>query len=447
MGECPFEIVSCSWPYPDEPNNENWTSEPLWEAPIMPNLPQPRWEIIQDHLYWSINWSDFFKGCELNPYPIRGGQMRGFYMVFRIKIKSVGTLIIWDNNGNIIRRNHQIIHVCRNPDTLMQSKFAVEVGDYLEIAQRHLQGEWQWYAELRSDHTDHSNLLQPTSLLTPYLFHVQERLLHPSGPPLKMLTHGRAPFRSIIAIYSMILNGYVPSSIYLFGEHQWDSRTRHLFASLLPFANVVPTRDLLTYVQSLGQDTLVDLARQYWFVLKACANDLFPPYEFCHMDDDVFILGSPQEALHAFEAHDLVYAPDEDLGAKYAAAWGGSLPLCTANFNSGLFWMRNVFDPRWLAEQAAKVKPTPIINEVLWEQGFLANVYADQKTYALPSQRYLLPVFDGLPGGIVGYDYINNPCGLTSIHFGGLVQKPSDGITLHLLPQLLDTTWMELTHL
>jgi hypothetical protein len=62
----------------------------------------------------------------------------------------------------------------------------------------------------------------------------------------------------------------------------------------------------------------------------------------------------------------------------------------------------------------------------LWEQGFMATEFADAAATALPTQRYFYPIFDGLPGGILGYDWAANPCGFTSAHFGGLSQKPSD---------------------
>jgi hypothetical protein len=46
-------------------------------------------------------------------------------------------------------------------------------------------------------------------------------------------------------------------------------------------------------------------------------------------------------------------------------------------------------------------------------------------------------LLDGLPGGILGYDYRNNPCGFRAIHFGGLPEKPSDAVALVLADDIL----------
>lgn len=54
-----------------------------------------------------------------------------------------------------------------------------------------------------------------------------------------------------------------------------------------------------------------------------------------------------------------------------------------------------------------------------------------------PTNRYSYPVFDGMPGGIVGYDYAGNPSGLVSVHFGGLFEKPSDTTTILLAADIL----------
>lgn len=432
MLECPFEIINCSWPS----SYEEGISEPAWDAVLMPILPELRCEIIHNEVCWCFNWSSFFSRCELTPYPVESGQMRGFQLVFRIKVKSTGTLIIWDDNGSVIRRNQQIIHNCKHSYELVRSEFTARAGDHLEIAQSHLGGEWKWYANLSPEYVNHSDSLKPVTLLLPYLSQIQERLSDPGGPALKLFTHGKTPLRSVAAVYSMVLNGYVPSSIYLFGEHQWSSYARYLFSSLLPFAHIVATEELITYIASLDVPRLVAWAQQYWWVMKTCISIFYPPHKFCLIDDDVFILKPTGDALQAFQTYDLVHAPDNDTGKEYIATWGGSLPLRTATFSAGLYWMRNTFDLRWLAARTTKVDPGTV-NNVLWEQGFIATIFAQKNTYTLPSQRYFFPFFDGLPGGGLGYDYASNPCDFTSIHFGGLGKKPSDGIALYLLLQLL----------
>jgi hypothetical protein len=74
----------------------------------------------------------------------------------------------------------------------------------------------------------------------------------------------------------------------------------------------------------------------------------------------------------------------------------------------------------------------------LWEQGFFAALFAGDPTLELPTQRYFYPLFDGLPGGIMDYDYASNPCGFASVHFGGLVEKPGDTAALALAAEILN---------
>ncbi len=237
-----------------------------------------------------------------------------------------------------------------------------------------------------------------------------------------------------------MLNGYAPPEIYLFGERDWSVQARDLLASLLPFACVVPTDQVLMRLRSLGGSTLATLAQHYWFVMKLCVSLFHAPDECCVMDDDVFVLDRVNDALDAFRTHDLVFGPDQDFGARYHATWGrvfGQLgALRTARCSAWLYWMRPIADPRWLAAKALRVRPDPRAPP-LWEQGFIALAYAQKNVVELPSQRYLFAAIEGLPGGMLGYDYGRNPCGFASIHFGGLAEKPSDDVALHLAPAIL----------
>src|SRR5205823_9976341 len=217
---------------------------------LMPIPSQPRWEIIQEELCWALNWSELFQ-CELKPWdPIIGGEMRGFHMIFRLHIKASGTFVFWGNAGCLIRRNETIIYASRDTPLLSRGEIEVTSGEHLEIAQWHLRDEWQWGAYMQRP--EQTVLTVLTSLLAPYLELVQERLRHSQGPALKMYTSGSAPLRTIVALYSMVLNGYTPSEVSLFGEHQWNERTRDLFARWLPFAHVVSTPQVITRLHALA---------------------------------------------------------------------------------------------------------------------------------------------------------------------------------------------------
>jgi hypothetical protein len=147
--------------------------------------------------------------------------------------------------------------------------------------------------------------------------------------------------------------------------------------------------------------------------MKACIALLYPPKEFCVLDDDLFVIDSVADALEHF---------------RHA--------MPTGTFNAGLYWCRQVHDSRRIAGDMLRSRPAAWM-PFLWEQGFIASTYARSSVVSLPSQRYLFPVFDGLPGGMLGYDYANNPCGLASVHFGGLGDKPSDAIMAYLAPEIL----------
>jgi hypothetical protein len=72
-----------------------------------------------------------------------------------------------------------------------------------------------------------------------------------------------------------------------------------------------------------------------------------------------------------------------------------------------------------------------------YDQGFVATLYARRNAHQLSTQRYFFPLCEGLPGGLLGYDYAGNPCSFASVHFAGLLEKPSDPVTLWLAPQIL----------
>jgi len=432
----PFTLQHLSWPQPVEVHSERWASEPNWDAPAMPSLPAWKLVLIDDVPCWSLDWRDHFRSGTKRWNPYEGGELRGFQVNFRLQVPHDGRLIFWDDDGSIIRRRGEIIHEDRSAHSLQRHELQVNAGDVLDIAQWQLGWDWMWSARLEADET--RDQLSGLSPFRAALSEVQRQLLHPTGPPLKMYTHGKSPLCVVAGIYSMILNGYTPSAIILFGEEQWSKRTRSLFAELLPFAEVFRFHDAVTQIGRLAGNPLAGLARQHWFVMKACVALFLPPTECCMMDDDILILDSVDDALQAFSQCDLVYSPDQELGHGYVSTWGrllghsGHLP--TGRFNAGLYWIRNVPDLRRVGISAARCRESL---PFLWEQGLIATAYARRPTYQLPSQRYLFVLFDGLPGGLYGYDYANNPCGFAAIHYGGLAEKPSDAFAVQVLSDVL----------
>jgi len=432
----PFTLLQVSWPQPIEVRDNRWISPPAWDAPAMPTLPAWKPVLMDDVPCWSLDWRDVFRAGVKRWNPHEGGELCGFQVVFRIQVSAAGRLVFWDDDGSIVRRKGEIIHEDRSAHSLRRHELQVAAGDVLEVAQWQLGWEWLWTANLESEETrDQQSGLAPFRAWLPV---VERQLIHPTGPPLKMYTHGRSPLCAIAAVYSLVLNGYTPSSVILFGEDQWPARTRSLFAELLPFVQVFKARDAMNGIAQRAGNALAELARRHWYVMKACIALCLPPSECCVMDDDIVILDSLDDALQAFSTAELVYSPDQDLGNGYVATWGRLLghagPLSTARFNAGLYWIRNLPDVRRIGLAAARCRQTM---PFFWEQGLIATAYARRPTFQLPSQRYLFVLFDGLPGGIYGYDYASNPCGFAAVHYGGLAEKPSEGFAVHFLEEVL----------
>lgn len=400
----------------------------------MPLLPQLQTREIDGRSCWMIDWRKVFSHHLRFHHSHASGEMRGFHVVFRVRARDSGTLIFWDDDGSIIRCNGKILHEDRECHALARHEIVVRAGDCLEIAQWQYHGDWIWAAclDLAED------LSSTLDIFSEYLPRVRKRLAKPNGPPLKMYFGDGAPARTVLCLYSMVLNGYCPASIHIFGEYQWSDDARKLFEALLPFTKIVPTAEVLDTLNTLSPG-LAGMAKTHWLVMKLCSGVLCTPSEYCYLDDDIFILDSVEDATRAFQSCNLVYASDADYSADYSAIWNvpaEKQPLSTGNINAGFYWLRNTHIPRSLV---ARILSRPPYLEKMWqwEQGFMAVEYSGETAFALPSQRYFYPYFDGLPGGITGYDYARNPCGFASVHFGGLAEKPSDATARMLVRQVL----------
>jgi hypothetical protein len=430
-----FRFCSCSWPRPVHYENGVWLSQPEWDAPEMPDLPQLRYEEMEGRVGVVIDWCEFFRGNFLTFST--GGEMRGFHVAFRIRIEQTGTFVFWDDDGSIVRRDGVVVHEDRRGHPLERHSIEVREGDLLEFAQWQDILQWAW-----------KGCLQPAGApafadaLLPYLPRVRERLLAPNGPALKMMTNGSHAVRAALSVYSMVLNGYSPARVLLYGEHQWTPEGRQSLAELMPFAEVVTTDRALSEFEKAAGPAIRLGAAACWWVFKACIAVYCAPRISCLMDDDFVILDDVSDALREFETHDLVYCRDCDYGEPYARGWGYSTrkhgPLPTGEFNAGLYWVR---PPEDTAEFARLMRRRKVdVKDWLfhiWEQGFIAVAFARLPTFGLPSQRYLFPRFDGLPGDVFGYDYVNNPCGFASIHFGGMGNKPGDATAAMLAADVL----------
>jgi hypothetical protein len=424
----PFELLSCSWPFPAPQD----AFKPAWQAPLTHLRPIPEWRRKGEHAYWSMDWAELFRGGERFL-----GTMRQFGVVFRIRVNADGKLAFTSHGRCAIRRGElSVFEGTSDPEASVE----VRAGDILDIAVAHGPDHWSWGAKI-----------QPVTnagwkLMNIHLPRVQARLREPSGPPLKIFTDARDPIRTVISIYSMILNGYSPSKVYIYGDYQWTPFAQSVLAPFLPFVTIVPFDDVHGQISQVAPSRLAAVAKGNWLVMKACLTLFCDPPEFCMMDDDLFILKSVTGAQELFREHDFVFVPEIDNAAHYRPIWSDVFPdvplTRTARLNAALCWLRMKKDRKTAADLMmrglGRLDGLPKVEAAWsWEQGFYAHLFANDPVLELRSEPYWYPFFCGLPGGMLGYDYANNPCGFTMVHFGGDVPKPTDGEALQLMPQIL----------
>lgn len=369
-----------------------------------------------------IDWCEHFRN-ELHRDARAIDEMRGFCVVFSLRVERNGSLICFSEGACVVRRNGCLVVDDREPHPMGRRELAVLAGDRLDIAHFHWRGGWLWAACLKpTSPTKATNL----AVLEPYRLAVCEALEHPNGPPLKIYTNAAQPFRCAVSLYSMILNGYQPSAVHIFGEYQWNGLRRRAMETLFPFATIVSQKHVDTSLVGLDA-RLCALARRLPLAMKLCISLFIPPLDFCYADDDVVILEPVSDALELHSKCELVYAPDRDYGEAYQKIWCPErlTPLPTGDFNGGLYFMRNDARLHEQAQALLTVSPDQY-SPWTWEQGFYAWQFAGARTASLPTQRYFYPVHDGLPGGLRGYDWDGNPCRFVSVHFGGPTQKPTD---------------------
>lgn len=430
-----LRLVSVSWPRPVHCEGRRWISEPDWDAPLMPALPEWRERDVEGAVCQAIDWREVFGGVHVFGDHVTG-QMKEFHVIFRLRPEVGGTLVFFDDDGCIIRRNGEIVHEDREAHPLTRHELPVRAGDCLEIAQWQYHNEWIWAGRVEAKE---ETLADDVVLFEPYRVRAEAALRSPNGPPLKTYFAAAHPVRSALCIYSLILNGYRPAAIQIFGDYQWDWNRRLAVEALLPFAHVVPLENVERTLNAVDR-RLVPLARSFWSAMKICVTLFHPPFEYCFLDDDIYILDPMTEALRQFRQFDFVYAPDWDRDETYRRIWspGRVEPFATGNVNTGLYFLRNRRDRKAQAERLLRV-PLDGHATWLWEQGFFAYEFAAEGVaVGLPTQQYFYPIFDGLPGGLRGYDWRGNPCGFVSTHFGGLQDKPSDRDARTLVREILD---------
>jgi hypothetical protein len=431
-----LSLLSVSWPAPVAHQDGRWISEPAWDAPAMRTLPSWQFRFYERASHYTLDWTDVFRSDLNRSGQPSAGEMRGFHLVFRLRVLRGGKLAFFDTDGCIIRRNGEIVHEDREAHPLTRHELMVEYGDLLEVAQWQSGGAWTWGARWEKGCAGPTEML--LNVMAPYRDQVEKALTRPNGPSLKVYTHGADPVRCALSTYSMVLNGYRPSNIQIFGEYQWSDSSRDVLSALLPFADIVDTARVDRTLAAINPG-LARLARSSWAAMKLCIGVFMPPYEFCYLDDDIFVLDRIDDALRLHDDHALVYAPDLDRSRRYRDIWcpyDAEKPL-VGQVNGGFYLMKNHGDLKRQSESVLQVPMGGAHPTWMWEQGFYAWEFADQKTAMLPTQRYFYPVFDGLPGGLLGYDWARNPCGFACVHFGGPKPKPGDDHAGSLVHEIL----------
>jgi hypothetical protein len=392
----------------------------------MPWIPSWRFEVLEDVECYALDWMDIFRLDVYRTGQPTAAEMRGFHVVFRLRVQHSGRLTFFDSDGCIIRRNGEVVHEDRERHPLQTHETPVRIGDYLEVAQWQAGGRWIWCARWEPAPLTLAELLQGVES---YRRRVEEALTRPEGPALKVFSKGVDPIRCVLSIYSLVLNGYRPAGVHLFGDYQWSRRSRRIFESLLPFADIVSLDRVERRLDEINLG-LAPLAREVWGAMKVCIGLFCPPQRYCVIDDDVFVLDRIDDALRLFDVHAMVYAPDGDDVDGYRALGypqrpGVPEPRLLRNMGTGFYLLDNRGD---LRAQSERLLATPVDGHPsrFWEHGFFAWEFGNESAAVLPSQRYFVPCIDGLPGGFHGYDWRRNPCEFACVHFRGEAPKPGD---------------------
>jgi hypothetical protein len=429
-----IRLLSVSWPRPAEIRDDRWVGTPMWDAPVMPSLPSWRFDVLDGTNCGVLDWGDIFRSDVTRPgQPIRA-LMRGFYVVFRLRVQHSGRLVFFASDGCIVRRNGEIVHEDRERHAVQRHEIPVRIGDRLDVAQWQSRGRWMWGARWEPVPVTLDDLLADVE---PYRHLVEEALTRPEGPCVKFFSSGLHPVRCALTVYSLVLNGYRPAGIQVFGDYQWDERSTRILRKLLPFADIVSLDRVQRAFDEINPG-LTPLALRMWGAMKTCIGLFYPPYEYCYSDDDIFYLDRIDDALQVGQTHTLVYAPDIDDGFRYGPLRYPQQehpePPRLANVTTGFYLLKNRGD---LKAQAERLVSTPVENyqSWFWEQGVFAWEFSRSPAFVLPSQQYFVPTWDGLPGTLRGYDWFNNPCGFKFVHFGGAdTPKPDDeeaGVLFH----------------
>jgi hypothetical protein len=303
MHPASLRLVSCSWPRPVETRGRRWVSDPEWDAPLMARVPTCQTWTLDGHSSLAIDWRRFFAEGVASPDWHLAGEMKEFHLVFRVRAERGGTLVFHDDDGCIIRRNGMIVHEDREVHPMQRHEIAVRVGDTLEIAQWQFHADWVWAGRIepRSPSLD-----DDVELFAPFQDDVRRALARPNGPVLKTYLSASHPVRAAVAVHSLILNGYRPRAVQVYGDYQWDAERRQAIERLLPFVEIVPTSRVIASLRDL-EPALVVIAQSVWSAMKICIGLFHPPFEYCFLDDDVFVLERMDDALAVFDGHDLVY--------------------------------------------------------------------------------------------------------------------------------------------
>jgi hypothetical protein len=127
-------LLSVSWPCPVQREHGRWISAPAWDAPVMPSCPAWRFQIWDGVGYHALDWTDFFRSDLTRAGQPTPGEMRGFHVVFRLRVHRHGLLVLSETGGSIIRRNGEVVYEQRDARPFTRHELAVHFGDRLEVA-------------------------------------------------------------------------------------------------------------------------------------------------------------------------------------------------------------------------------------------------------------------------------------------------------------------------
>lgn len=418
----PYDLLSCSAPIAASGDGVIWSSAPVWDAPQITPVVQPVWNADAEIPSYTTDINRLVDHASPRPSGGISSPWLNHHVIMRIRLRRTGDLVLRTSSACVIRHAGRVVAEQRRSHALAADPIVLNLvdGDVLDIALWCGKDGW-------SLAVDAAPISPDIPSLDVYLPAVLRRLESPDGPPLVLTTDGLMPNRLALAVYSLILNGFAPSAVEIYGEHRWPELQRQRINELLPFARIVPTTQFRQRVRDSAGPTL-DRPLDEDVVFDTAVLLLGGGPEACCITDDLVVLEPLTGALKQFRGADLVgctTTTPADL-QPWIDLLDFDEPSAAAHLAFDLFFRRATADPADLLLDLVSLTPyeaqeaanDPARMDIsTWQRSAIAFCFSDAAIASLPTGTLPDPA-DTPPGGPFGYDLTTNPDRRIALRFG-----------------------------